>query len=318
MTVPRSRSCQDKDLDAGIFQPEISSFRLHLGAEGKAAKTIRTYTEAVQWFAVCCLAGEAGCCGWEQVGGQDVQQWMIWLLGRYSSAYASNQYRGLQQFFRWLAAEKELPDPMAGLRPPKVTGKLVPVFTAVELTALERACAGRGFAQSRDAAIIAVFRSSGIRLSELAAIRYSAGGSPRCGDLDLERREITVTGKGGRPRIVKITFDAARAVDRYLRVRARHAQAYRPQLWLGVSGIYQVITRRGEQAGVQVWPHRFRHHFSHTWQMSRIAFNASFGTSREHALPAAQRAALRGPGLPELRAATVTWDFIVRLDLMQR
>ncbi len=273
MTAPRSHSRPGKDLDAGIFQPEISSFRLHLAAEGKAAKTIRTYTEAVQWFAAVYLAGEAGCSGWEQVDGQDVQRWMVWLLGRYSSAYASNQYRSLQQFFKWLAAEEELPDPMAGLRPPKVTDKLVPVFTATELTALEKACAGRGFAQRRDAAIIAVFRASGLRLSELAAIRFSPDGSLRYGDVDLERREIIVTGKGGRPRIVKITYEVARAVDRYLRVRARHAQAHRPQLWLGVnnrgpltaSGIYQVIARRGEQAGVDVWPHRFRHHFSHTW-----------------------------------------------------
>ena len=66
---------------------------------------------------------------WEQVGSQDIQQWMAWLLDRYSSAYASNQYRALQQFFKWLAAEDELPDPMAGLQPPRVTDKLVPVFT---------------------------------------------------------------------------------------------------------------------------------------------------------------------------------------------
>ena len=63
------------------------------------------------------------------------------------------------------------------------------------------------------------------------------------------------------------------ALDRYLRVRARHAQAYRPHLWLGInnrgpmtaSGIYQVIARRGRECGVEVFPHRFRHHFSHTW-----------------------------------------------------
>jgi integrase len=73
--------------------------------------------------------------------------------------------------------------------------------------------------------------------------------------------------------VVKISYDAARAIDRYLRVRARHAQAHRAGLWLGVnnrgpltaSGIYQVIARRGRQAGVAVYPHRFRHHFSHTW-----------------------------------------------------
>ena len=31
------------------------------------------------------------------------------------------------------------------------------------------------------------------------------------------------------------------------------------------SGIYQVIARRGRQCGISVFPHRFRHHFSHTW-----------------------------------------------------
>ena len=28
---------------------------------------------------------------------------------------------------------------------------------------------------------------------------------------------------------------------------------------------YQMIARRGRQAGVDAWTHRFRHHFSHTW-----------------------------------------------------
>ena len=59
-----------------------------------------------------------------------------------------------------------------------------------------------------------------------------------------------------------------------------------------------MIARRGAQCSVDVFPHRFRHHFSHTWQMGRIAFDASFGRSRERALPAAQRAALRCPDLP--------------------
>ena len=41
MAVPEPRSRPRKQLDAGEFQPEIGSFRLHLAAEGKAAKTIR-------------------------------------------------------------------------------------------------------------------------------------------------------------------------------------------------------------------------------------------------------------------------------------
>jgi site-specific recombinase XerD len=103
-------------------QPEIGSFRLHLAAEGKAAKTIRNYVEAVQWFAAACLRRQTLRTRWEQVDGQDIERWMVHLLGRYSHAYASNQYRALQRFFKWWAAEEELPDPMARLHPPNVTG----------------------------------------------------------------------------------------------------------------------------------------------------------------------------------------------------
>ena len=272
MSVPGPHSRQPKPLAAGVFQPEISSFRLCLAAEGKSGKTVRMYTEAVQWFAAAHLIPQTSRARWEQVSGPDIQRWMVWLLDRYSDSYASNQYRALQQFFKWWAGEEDLPDPMARLRPPKVTEKLIPVFTSGELSKLEKACAGRSFAQRRDFAIIAVFRATGVRLSELAGIVYDADDAQRS-DVDLWRREITVRGKGGKTRIVRISHQTAVTLDRYIRVRARHAQAYRPQLWLGVNnrgpmtanGIYQMIVRRGRQCGVKVYPHRFRHHFSHTW-----------------------------------------------------
>jgi len=272
MTIPQPRPRRRKPLDAGPFTPEIGSFRLHLAAEGKAPKTVRTYTEAVAWFAAAHLIPRTTCTSWDQVTGHDVQRWLVHLLTLYSDAYASNQFRALQQFFRWLAEEEQLPDPMARLRAPKVSEKLVPVFTSEELSALEKTCQGRSFAQRRDAAIIAVLTATGIRAGELAGIRYDPR-DPRRSDLDLWNREITIRGKGGRPRVVKIGHEAARALDRYLRVRSEHAQAWRPQLWLGVNnrgpmtanGIYQMISRRGRQAGVDAWTHRFRHHFSHTW-----------------------------------------------------
>jgi hypothetical protein len=34
---------------------------------------------------------------------------------------------------------------------------------------------------------------------------------------------------------------------------------------LTAAGIYQAVARRGRQARVTVYPHRFRRHFSHTW-----------------------------------------------------
>jgi hypothetical protein len=51
MLPPRRRPRVRKDLDAGPLETEIQSFALHMAAEGKAPRTIRTYTEAVRWFA---------------------------------------------------------------------------------------------------------------------------------------------------------------------------------------------------------------------------------------------------------------------------
>ena len=272
MTGPGRRSRQPRHLDTGPLAADIGSFRLHLAAEAKSARTIGGYTGAVRWFAAGWLLPQTGRTSWDQVETQDVQRWMVHLLDRYSSAYASIQFRALRQFFKWLAAEEDLPDPMAQLSAPRVAVREVPVFTSAELSDLEHACRGGTFAQRRDAAIIAVFTATGIRLSEMAGIRHHLD-DPARNDLDLDRREIRITGKGGTGRTVKIGHQAARALDRYLRARARHPQAWRDRLWLGVNGrgpltatgIYQLIARRGKQADVAVNPHRFRHHFSHTW-----------------------------------------------------
>jgi site-specific recombinase XerD len=272
MLPPRRRPRVPKDLDAGPLEAEVGSFALHMAAEGKAPRTIRNYTEAVRWFAAAHVLSATDKRRWEEVDKADIRRWTARLLGEYSTAYAGNQFRAVRRFLRWLAIEDDRPDPVRGLRAPAVKVTLVSVFTSEELSALRRACQGRGFADRRDTAILAVLEATGIRLSELAGIRLGPG-DPARGDLNLYGREIRVFGKGGRPRIVAISYEAARSLDRYLRVRALHPLAGRPELWLGVNGrgpltpagIYQLVARRGEQAGVAAHPQRFRHHFSHTW-----------------------------------------------------
>ena len=132
MAGPRSRHRRAGPPDASPLGADIASFRLHLAAESKAARTVRGYTAPARWFAVGYLLGQAGKTSWEQVSGQDIERWIAQLQDRYSSAYASIQFRALRQFFKWRAAEEELPDPMNRLRAPKVAVPDVPVFTSVE------------------------------------------------------------------------------------------------------------------------------------------------------------------------------------------
>jgi len=105
---------------------------------------------------------------------------------------------------------------MTRLRAPKVAEKLVPVFTSEELSALEKTCRGRSFAQRRDAAIITVLTATGIR----------AGSWPGSATTRATRAAATSTCGGGR------SGCAARAAG-----RGWSGSGTRPPApWTGTSG----------------------------------------------------------------------------------
>jgi integrase len=154
---------------------------------------------------------------------------------------------------------------MARLRAPRVPEKPVPILSEEELKRLFAACAGKSFAARRDLAILRLLHSTGLRLGEVADLKVQ--------DVDLDENTLIVLrSKGGRPRLVPFGDRAARALDRYLRVRASHRDADEPWLWLsrfgvmGDGGIRESLYRRAEQAGVPGFhPHRLRHQFAHEY-----------------------------------------------------
>jgi site-specific recombinase XerD len=180
------------------------------------------------------------------------------------------RFRALQQFFNWLVDEEEIAvSPMAKLRPPKIPEQLTPVLDDAAIKALLKVCAGKGFADFRDTAIVRLFLDTGMRLDELATLRVE--------DVDLDYgNTAAVLGKGRRPRICPFGAKTAQALDRYLRQRARQKRADLPKLWLGVNGrgamtdngVAQVVRKRA-QAGIQgLHPHMFRHTFAYEWRMA--------------------------------------------------
>jgi site-specific recombinase XerC len=168
-------------------------------------------------------------------------------------------------FFRWAVEEGEIPiSPMANMRPPMLPPVPIPVLTEDQLRAILEACSGTDLESRRDLAIVRLFMSSGLRLSELAGLRT--------GDLDLITRTATVKGKGRKVRPVGLGAKAAKAIDRYLRARPHRDDDV---LWVGrkgpmsPSGIRQALERRGRTAGVpNLHPHMLRHYFAHTWLAS--------------------------------------------------
>ena len=177
------------------------------------------------------------------------------------------RYRALQQWCRWLADEDELPaDPMAKMPPPQVPEQPVDLISDDDLRRLLTSVKAKDYVSRRDHAIFMLLADTGMRLGELAHLKVDG--------IDLDLQVAHVLGKARRPRAVPFGTKAAAALDRYLRVRARHRQTDDPQLWLGENGrgpmtsngIGQMIRRRGREVGINgLHAHRFRHSFAHSW-----------------------------------------------------
>jgi site-specific recombinase XerD len=253
----------------GDLTENALGFTLHLAAGNKSPNTIKAYREAVDQLARF-LADKGMPQAVANIRREHVEAFIQDQLDRLRPASAANRYRSLQQFFRWLVDEGELREsPMVRMKPPAVPETPPPVITEDQLNALVRACAGSGFDERRDKAIILILLDTGIRLAEISGLRPE--------DVEIPRAPATTTlkvvGKGRRPRTVAVGRDAASALQWYLKVRSGHAAAREPWLWLGLkgkftpNGIAQMLRRRARQAGIGpgLHPHLFRHTFAHMY-----------------------------------------------------
>ncbi|MBM7129782.1 tyrosine recombinase XerC [Dyella mobilis] len=109
-----------------------------------------------------------------------------------------------RSLFRQLTREGVLAhDPLAGVRGPKVQRKLPEVLDVDEATALVEG-EGDEALGLRDRAMLELFYSSGLRLSELIGLRWL--------DLDLDAGEVRVLGKGRKTRVVPVGRHAVTAL----------------------------------------------------------------------------------------------------------
>jgi integrase/recombinase XerC len=115
----------------------------------------------------------------------------------------------------------------------------------------------------RDKAIMELFYSSGLRLSELTNLDMA--------DVDLRDRTVRVTGKGNKTRIVPVGRFAVEAVTRWLRERTSVAGVGETALFvahtgqrLGPRAIQSRIAEWAKRQGIglHVHPHMFRHSFA--------------------------------------------------------
>ncbi len=252
-----------KSSTADAITALLPSWRRSLAARRISPRTIATYAVSVEQ-----LAGYLAAAGMPTAVGairrEHVEAFIEDLLTRKAPATAHNRYRGCQAFFAWCAEEGEVREsPMARMKPPRLPEAPAPVLLAGQLRKLvETTEKDRSFVGIRDAAILRLFLDTGIRRGELLGVELA--------DVDLDEGLLKVTGKGSRTRFVPVGATTVRALDRYLRHRAKRADADSPALWLGrkgrlqETGLAKLVRERAEAAGLPgVHPHLFRHAYAH-------------------------------------------------------
>jgi site-specific recombinase XerD len=268
-----------------------NSWMLALRAEGKSDRTVETYQASADQLIgflvsppplpeeIASLVDSARpVTSPRDITATHLRAFMSHLLRLHKPATANNRYRGLQQWFRWMASEEEIEySPFAKLSPPTVPDEPVPVVPVEHIRAVLATCKTRTFANLRDEAIIRLFCDTGVRVSEMAGLLKDPGEEQRVPHVDLEQQMIWVLGKGRRFRGVPFGPKTGLAVDRYIRERRKHKLAWKPELWLGenmrgpltVWGIDQMVTRRARAAGVpHIHPHQYRHTWAHQYRKS--------------------------------------------------
>lgn len=125
------------------------SFARHLAAENKAPKTIEAYGAAVEQLVT--YLDVIGIDNIAQVKREHVESFIVTLLETRSPATASNRFRALQQFFKWLVEEEAIDtNPMAKMKPPHVPEKPVPIVPEEQIRLLLASCRGKQFEDRRD------------------------------------------------------------------------------------------------------------------------------------------------------------------------
>ncbi|MER6197984.1 tyrosine-type recombinase/integrase [Streptomyces sp. NPDC001586] len=262
------------------LRPDVASWVRSLRARNLAENTLIIYRRAGEGLADFLLTytpetegGRVAPATLDDLHREHVEAYLVALKERTSAASANQQFRSLKTFFNWLVDEEEMDrSPMRTMKPPTVPEVEVPIVSDDSLKQLLKACAGKAYKDRRDTAILMLFIDTGIRLSELTERTVD--------DLDLDLMVLRVIGKGGKPRTVPFGRTTAQALDRYLRVLAKHrGRALEPAdaLWWGMKsgsrltiwGVGRMVLNRCKEAELpHIHPHQFRHTFAHQWKLN--------------------------------------------------
>ena len=206
--------------------------------------------------------------GWLACSADDFRDYLFAAMKkRQARSYIRLQFSAFRTFYRFLGERKNLVhDPVRELELPKAEKKLPLVLTRQQIDELLSAPlrvpkqkSAPVWMPQRDAAIMEVFYSSGLRLGELASLNVS--------DLDVYTESVRVLGKGRKERVCPVGAPALEAVSRYrsaANVQSGPLFINKTRTRISPRSIWLILKRylRHTTIPISLSPHKLRHSFA--------------------------------------------------------
>ena len=176
-------------------------------------------------------------------------------------------FAALRTFFKFLTQRHGLRDnPLTEVQLPKLEKKLPLFLNAQQIDELlsaplrvERQSRAPRWMPARDAAILELFYSSGLRLAELVALDVK--------DVDIFSESVRVLGKGRKERVVPVGAPALVAIQRYrqaARVETGPLFLSKVRRRIAAANVWLAVRRYLPHTSipVRISPHKLRHSFA--------------------------------------------------------
>ncbi|MEK7179640.1 MAG: site-specific tyrosine recombinase/integron integrase [Patescibacteria group bacterium] len=232
---------------------------------GRAVKTVENYDHYLARYFAQMKIKNVG-----DISEQNIREFRLWLnrqsgtggesMKRRTQNYYMVALRAFLKFLRKRSIECISPERIELAKLPE---RELDLITPAELGRLMGAAHGMGEKDLRATAILALFFSTGLRVSELCSLNS---------DIDLPQDSFSVRGKGDKVRIVFLSPTATGAVAAYLKVRKDMGEALFVSVPIGKAipsrltsrSIERIIKKCAVRAGItkKVTPHVLRHVFA--------------------------------------------------------
>ncbi len=187
------------------------------------------------------------------------------LLGNegYSASSVCRYLSSIKAYYKYLVIENIIDnDPSENIHTPKKWSRLPKALSVSEVKdLLDTKLTGRTVL--RDSSMIELLYSSGLRVSELVAIKL--------GDMNFDAGFIRVIGKGNKERVVPMNHRAIEKIKLYIVQERPHILKKKQSQYIFVTKrggpmsrqrFWQTLKVVGRQAGINLSPHTIRHCFA--------------------------------------------------------